>query len=123
MAKDGRSLRVLIIADHASTQYGGEAILPLHIFRGLRRRGVDAQLIVHSRTRAELEVLVADEMERLHLIPDAWSHRLLFRLGEYLPHRIRYFSTGMLSRLFTQWWARRIAKRLVAQHSVNLVHQ
>jgi glycosyltransferase involved in cell wall biosynthesis len=123
MTGDGRGVRVLIIAEHASAEYGGEAILPIHIFRGLRRKGVDARLIVHGRTRAELEVLVSEEMERLHLVPDAWGHRFLFRLGEYLPDRIRYFSTGLLSRLFTQWGARRIARRLVAQHSIDLVHQ
>ena len=44
--------RVLIVAEHASAKFGGEAILPLHYFRGLRRRGIEVWLIVHSRTGA-----------------------------------------------------------------------
>jgi glycosyltransferase involved in cell wall biosynthesis len=123
MVKERRGVRVLIIAEHASARYGGEAILPLHIFRGLRRRGVDARMIVHGRTRDELKVLLPEDIDRIHLIPDDLSQRLLFRLGKYLPHRIGYFSTGLVSRLVTQWRARRIAKRLVAEHSVDLVHQ
>jgi hypothetical protein len=37
-----RGPRVLIVAENASSRFGGEAILPLHVFRGLRRRGVEA---------------------------------------------------------------------------------
>ena len=40
--------RVLIVAEHASAKFGGEAILPLHYFRVLRKRGIEAWLIVHS---------------------------------------------------------------------------
>ena len=35
-----RRLRVLIAAEHASARFGGEAALPLHYFRVLKRRGV-----------------------------------------------------------------------------------
>src|SRR5258708_39452367 len=48
-------IRVVIVAEHASLKFGGEAALPLHYFRVLRRRNVAAWLVVHERTRSELE--------------------------------------------------------------------
>lgn len=123
MTKDRQDARVLIVAEHASAQYGGEAMLPLHIFRGLRRKGVEAWLVVHGRTRAELEVLFSSEMDRIHFIPDTLGYRLLHHLGGYLPDGIRYLSTGLLSRLLTQWRARRIVERLVVEHAIDLIHQ
>ncbi len=123
MASDRRDVRVLILAEHASARFGGEAMLPLQIFRGLRRKGVDAWLVVHARTRPELETLFASELDRIQFIPDTLAHRLLHRLGCGLPDRLGYISTGLLSRLLTQWMARRIARRLVTDHAIDVVHQ
>jgi glycosyltransferase involved in cell wall biosynthesis len=123
MAKSRRDVRVLIAAEHASSRFGGESILPLHIFRGLRRRGIEAWLVVHGRTRRELEAEFPTELDRIHFIPEAPIHRLLFRLGEWLPDRINYLSTGLISRLLTQRSARRIVKRLVVEHGIDVVHQ
>ena len=53
--------RVLIVSEHASVKFGGEAILPWHYFRILRRRGVEAWLVVHERTRDELISLLPEE--------------------------------------------------------------
>jgi hypothetical protein len=57
--------RVLIVAEHASARFGGEAVLALHYFRVLRRRGVEAWLLVHERTRDELERVFPDERARI----------------------------------------------------------
>lgn len=117
------NLRVLIVAEHASSKFGGEAALPLHYFRFLRRRGVEAWLVVHSRTRDELLEVLGDERGRIEFIPDTGLHRLLFHIGQFLPSRLSYFSLEMISRLSTQFAARRIAKRLIDRHGINVVHQ
>ena len=44
MIPDPSNLKVLIVAEHASAKWGGEAILPLHYFRHLRERGVEVLL-------------------------------------------------------------------------------
>jgi glycosyltransferase involved in cell wall biosynthesis len=116
-------LRVLIVAEHASARFGGEAILPLHYFRLLRRRGVEAWLVVHSRTRDELSALLPAEAGRIHYVPDTRLHRLLFALGRPLPARVEFFTTGLLLRLLSQLRARRIARRLVREHGIDVVHQ
>lgn len=117
------SPRVLIVAEHASAQFGGEAILPLHYFRVLRKRGIDARLIVHARTRDELSRLFRTDLDRIHFIPDTKLHLWLFRYGRLLPNTIRHFTSRWLSRLLTQLMARRIARRLVRRHQIDVIHQ
>jgi glycosyltransferase involved in cell wall biosynthesis len=115
--------RVLIVTDNASERMGGEAVLPLEYFRRLRRRGIEAWLLVHERNRRELETRLPSEQDRVTYLPDLWLNRLMCCLGERLPHRIARMSTGLVSSMATQFLACREAKRLVAQHAVTVVHQ
>jgi len=121
--EEGGSPRVLIVSEHASTRYGGEAVLPWHYFRILRRRGIDARIIVHSRTRNELLALLPDEAGRMYFLPDTNLDKTAARLGEYLPSQISYMTLGYMSRLSTQRAARKLARRLVAEHRIDVVHQ
>jgi glycosyltransferase involved in cell wall biosynthesis len=114
---------VLIVAEHASARFGGEAILPLHYFRLLRSRGVPVWLISHARTRAELETLFPDHGGRLRFVRDTSAHRALWRFGSRLPHRVDLATSGYASHLLTQVLARRLARRLIAQHDIEVVHQ
>jgi glycosyltransferase involved in cell wall biosynthesis len=111
------------VAEHASARFGGEAILPLHYFRLLRRRGVEAWLVVHDRTREELSTLLPEERDRIHYVPDTRAHRLLHFLGKQLPDRLEFCTTGLLMRLLSQAVARRVARRLVREHRIDVVHQ
>ena len=115
--------RVLIVAEHASAKFGGEAVLPLHFFRFLRQRGVEAWLLVHGRTQSELAELLPHEQGRITYIPDTAMHRLLWRMGKPLPDRVAYFTVGWLMRLLTQLVQRRLARQLVRDHRIDVVHQ
>lgn len=114
--------RILIVAEHASTAFGGEASLPLHYFRVLRQRGLPVWLLVHERTRSELQAQFGPT-ENIVYVRDTWAHRLLWQLGRPLPARLSYFSTGFLLRLLTQTRQRSIAKQMVAQLGIDVVHQ
>ena len=116
-------MRICIVAEHASYKFGGEAVLPLHYFAGLRSRGIEAWLVVHTRTRTELESVFPHDKDRLRFIPDAWFHKLLFRLSRFLPRRISEASLGLLSQLTTQYLARKIVRKLIATEAVDVVHQ
>jgi glycosyltransferase involved in cell wall biosynthesis len=116
-------MRVCIVAEHASYQFGGEAVLPLHYFAGLRARNIEAWLVVHSRTRPELLTAFPEDHDRFRFISDAWFHKLLFRLSRFLPRRISEASIGLLSQLTTQYLARRIVRDLIASESIDVVHQ
>lgn len=116
-------LRVLIVAENASDSFGGEAALPLRYFKLLRDRGIPAWLITHARVRDELSRSVPADLDRIHFVEDSRLHRWLWKLGTYLEPRLEYVSTGFLSRLVTQVEQRRIARKMVKRHGIQVVHQ
>ena len=114
---------ILIVAEHASLKFGGEAALPLHYFRVLRKRNIETWLIVHERTREELENLFPTESDRIYFIDDTLLHRFLWRCGKFLPKRLAYFTFGSLLRLITQIVQRRIAKQIIREQNIDIIHQ
>jgi glycosyltransferase involved in cell wall biosynthesis len=120
---DQEPLRVCIVAENASFKFGGEASLPLHYYAWLRARGVEAWLIVHGRTRAEVEAIFPDDSARIQFIPDRWFHRLIWRLNAYLPRRVAEATLGTVMVLVNQWVQRQMVLGLIAAHQVNVVHQ
>ncbi|HEV7576900.1 MAG TPA: glycosyltransferase, partial [Caldimonas sp.] len=116
------NLRVAIVAEHASARFGGEAALPLHYFRVLKRRGIPVWLVTHARTRDELSKLYPDS-DRIVYIEDTSWHRAMWKLGSRLPASLAYITTGFLSRLSTQWAQRRVVRRMIREHAINVVHQ
>jgi glycosyltransferase involved in cell wall biosynthesis len=116
-------LRILIVAEHASLKFGGEAALPLHYFRVLRQRKVPAWLVVHARTREELETAFAGDRERIVYIADTFWHRILWRIGQVLPARLASITTGFVMRSMTQVAQRRVIRRLIEDHGISVIHQ
>ena len=58
-------LSVLVVAANASARWAGEAILPLHIFRGLLKARHDAWMCVGNETKAELDELLGADAQRV----------------------------------------------------------
>jgi glycosyltransferase involved in cell wall biosynthesis len=116
-------MRVLIVAEHASLKFGGEAALPVHYYRILRRRGVPVWLVVHERTRGELESLFPLDRDRIVFVPDTKAHLFVWRLSRTLPDRISNFTTGFLLRYMTQVAQRREIRRLVREQAISVIHQ
>jgi glycosyltransferase involved in cell wall biosynthesis len=115
--------RVLIVAEHASAAFGGEALIPLQYFKCLREMGVDVHLLVHERTRRELYSLFPSEFERLHFVGDSLINIWCHKIGQTMPERIAVFTVGALSHFDTQIRQRRIARSLVDVHHVDIVHE
>jgi glycosyltransferase involved in cell wall biosynthesis len=114
----------VIFAEHASPSWGGEAIIPLHYFRILRSRGIEAWMVVHARAREGLErVLPPEDHARIHYVPDSRAQQILYRMGRRLPHTLNYFSFQLAIRTLTQLRARRILRKLVAAHRIEVIHQ
>ena len=118
----GADFRVLIVAENASARFGGEAALPLHYYRELRARGTAAWLLTHARTRRELSEAFPGDPNIVYVEDSAW-HRLLWQVGSRMPAQIRYLTTEFLSRISTQLAQRRIARRLIREQKVDVVHQ
>ena len=117
------NVRVLIVAENASENFGGEAVLPLRYFEALRARGISTWLITHARVRRELSSRMPQALDHIYFIEDSWLHRILWHLGHLLDHRLRQVSSDFLSRLITQRAQRRLAKTLVERHRITVVHQ
>jgi glycosyltransferase involved in cell wall biosynthesis len=117
------ALRVCIVAENASFRFGGEASLPLHYFARLRKRGVETWLIIHGRTRPELETLFPQDQDRIQYIPDKWYHKLIWQLSRPLPRRVAEATLGTLMVLINQLIQRSMVKRLIREQGVTVVHQ
>jgi glycosyltransferase involved in cell wall biosynthesis len=125
-APDGSSAdvpEVAIVAQHASLKFGGEAALPFHFFRVLRKRGLGAWLVVHERCRSAVVDAFPNDLDRIVFVPDRAIHRILWRISAVLPGRIAAMTTDTLMVLVTQWQLRRAALGLIRDHGVGLVHQ
>jgi len=116
-------MRVLIVAEHASVGFGGEAILPVHYFGKLRRRGIEAWLLVHDRTQAEVESLFPTDVERLYFVADSRFHKVLGRMKRFLPAQLAEQTLGQLQHLYTQLQQRRRIKILVEELGIDIVHE
>jgi glycosyltransferase involved in cell wall biosynthesis len=116
-------MRVLIVAEHASLKFGGEAALPLHYYRILRRRQIPVWLVVHERTRSELESLFPLDRDRIVFVPDTKAHLFVWRMSRFLPDRISNFTMGFILRYLTQVAQRREIRRLIREHAISVIHQ
>jgi glycosyltransferase involved in cell wall biosynthesis len=116
-------MKVVIVATNASTRFGGEAILPWHYFRLLRRRGVEAWLVAHERTQLELTALLPNEVDRMRFVPDRIAQRWLHWISGPLPKGIAEITLGWGIGIYTSWMQRKIVRDLVSQHGVDIVHE
>jgi len=116
-------MKVVIVSDLCSLRMGGEAAISYQYFKLFRKLGVDAYLIAHARNRDELSSAFAADAGRIFYVEDGFSHRALFAIGEWLPPELRRATTGLISRTVTQLLQKRIARRLVASHQIQIVYQ
>jgi glycosyltransferase involved in cell wall biosynthesis len=116
-------MQICIVAEHASTHFGGEAFLPLRYFSLLRSRGIDTWLVVHSRTRRELEELFPRDLDRIFFVPDLWIHRLVFTISRGLPRRLSEATFGLINQLITQFYQRSIVRNLIRTQPIDVIHQ
>ena len=116
-------MRIIIVADNASSRFGGEAFIPLNYFRLLRGRNADVRLVVHARNRSELIERFPDDKDRLYFVEDTSLHKALFRFGQFLPRRLADATTGLVIHLTTQSSQRRIVRHLVKRYGIDVVHQ
>ncbi len=123
VSKSEHDLCILIVAENASADFCGEAVLPLHWFRWLRQLGVDVWMIVHERNRAELTRRLGADVERVSYVSDRFLQKCANRLGTVLPGRVRAFTTEWVIHLLTQLGQRRLARRLAQEKRIDLVHE
>jgi len=116
------SLRILIVAEHASVSLGGEATLPFHYFRVLRARGIEAWLLCHDRIAHELREAFPAERDRLLFVKDSFVQVALWRVTSRKT-RFALTATEAMSHMLTQAAQRNIVKALVREKRIDVVHE
>jgi len=115
--------RVLLVAHYASERLGGEAAIPLNIFRQLRGRGVPVWMVTHDSGRAELTgVLAAADLARVTFVPSLPGGRRLLSWGERQADGPRSVAWA-LTQVERQLAMLPTIRRLVREHRISVVHQ
>lgn len=120
---EGGKLKIVLVAEHASQKFGGEAVLPFHYFRILKKRDVEVKMIIHDRTKNELTIAFPDAEGQLIFIDDIWINKLAAALGGKFPSRLSYFTFEWISRIVNQLRTKRKLLELVKNQSIDIVHQ
>jgi len=111
------------VSENATDEYGGESVLPLHYFRGLRARDEDVYLLTHARVRSRLQEIIPGDIARVIFIKETWLHTWLYKIGRKLPARVNLLTANALSHLVTQccqWW---LARKAVRDLSIDIIHE
>jgi glycosyltransferase involved in cell wall biosynthesis len=121
--RPARDLKVLIVAQNASSRLGGEAFLPLKYFQLLKQRGYPARLIAHSRNRANLQETLAPYLADVHFIEDSVWHRGIVKAGRVFPRPLRSAVFGFLLNMVNEAYQGRLIRQLAGEGKVDLIHQ
>ncbi len=114
---------MLVVGHYASERTGGEGSIPLRLFGRLRARGVEAWLLTHDSSRAELaELLPAAEFSRVVFAAGLRGFGPLFTLGERLPPGLRTLAWGV-TQLERQVAMVPLIRRTVRELAIDVVHQ
>ena len=115
--------KVLLVAEHASAVFGGEALIPFQYFKNFREMGLDVHLVVHERTKQELRDSFPYDGERLHFVTDSHLNIWCHKIGRLMPDRLAVFTTGAISHFATQIRQRKLVRRLLRTGGFDIVHE
>ena len=116
-------MKILIVCEHASNAFGGEAMLPLNYFRLLAKNQHEVYLITHERVKATIQQIVDIQQENIFYVPDTAAHKLLSKYSEHLPERIRVVTFGFFMHLITQFYQWKLARRIVRLKKIDIIHE
>jgi glycosyltransferase involved in cell wall biosynthesis len=116
------NLRILIVAEHASVRFGGEAALPFHYFRVLRARGIETWMLCHERIRPELLDAFPTDHDRLLFVKDSPLQEALWKLTQG-KSRFAMAACEAASHMLTQSAQRAMVKKLVREMKIDVVHE
>ena len=117
------NLNILIVCEHASNVFGGEAMLPLNYFRYLSKTQHTVYLITHERVKASILQIDDIAQDNVFYVPDTMMHKLLNRYSSVLPERIRIVTFGFLMHLITQVYQWKLARKIIKEKHIDIIHE
>jgi glycosyltransferase involved in cell wall biosynthesis len=121
--RPAEQLRVLIVAGNASMCQGGESSLPIRWFLAMLAAGVDVRLLVHARNQPEIDALLGDHASRIFYVRETLAQTIIWKLGASMPEQVTNFSTAWFVHLITQSMQRPLARRLIEQFKIDIIHE
>lgn len=118
-----KPLNILIVCEHASNLFGGEAMLPLNYFRLLSKTGNQTYLITHARVKSTIHQLTDIDQGHVYYVPDTKAHQYLHQLSRYLPERVAIVTIGFAMHLITQFYQWKLARKLIKEKGIDVVHE
>lgn len=117
-------LNILIVCEHASNVYGGEAMLPLNYFRLLSKdQNNQVYLITHARVRTSIENLADIKQDHVFYMPDTKLHQILNKYSALFPDRISILTFGFLMHLLTQFYQWKLAREIIKTKHIDILHE
>ena len=117
-------LNILIVCEHASNVYGGEAMLPLNYFRLLSKdQNNQVYLITHARVRTSIENLADIKQDHVFYMPDTKVHQILNKYSALFPDRISILTFGFLMHLLTQFYQWKLAREIIKTKNIDILHE
>lgn len=116
-------LNILIVCEHASDVFGGEAMLPLNYFRMLSKTQHKPYLITHERVKDSIQQIKDIDQEAVFYLPNTKLHILLHRYSKILPERIGIVTFGFVMHLITQFYQWKVARQVIKAKNIDIVHE
>jgi glycosyltransferase involved in cell wall biosynthesis len=116
-------LRVLILAENISMKMGGEAALPFFYARLFEARGAEVWMACHERVGTELREAFPGSGGRIILAKDTLAQKLVFRLSQPLPYRIRDLIVGQFIHISTMRRLRKVARELGRGRRIDVAYE
>lgn len=116
-------LNILIVAQNASTRFGGEAIIPIHYFREIKRLGHNVMMVTHERNRSDILDYFQGSSDGIFFTKDTIFHRFLWIMGRFFPKRVGELFFGTILNLFDEFFQNRIIAEIVKARPIEVIHQ
>lgn len=117
------SPKLLIVAQNASTRFGGEAFLPLKYFQILKKLNYPVKMIAHGRNKKELTVLLEPYKDDIYYVKDTIFHQKMWKLGRKSPKLVQDYIIGNILSITDELIQRKRIKELVKKGEVDVIHQ
>lgn len=114
---------VFIVSSDASTQYGGEAFIPVRYFQMLRRKGHLVRLVTHARNAEDLSAALGEDIEWVDCIDETCFDTALWAVGRRLPPRLSMVTIELLLRWICGMRQVQLILQRALERVVSLVHQ
>jgi glycosyltransferase involved in cell wall biosynthesis len=114
-----KKLNILIVCEHASNQFGGEAVLPLNYFKLLSNTPNTVFLLTHSRTKQNLDSISELNHQHIYYIKDTALHQFFSRMSRTVLSPF----AGIFAHLWTQFLQYLFVRKIVKEHQIDVVHE